>query len=221
MRIITSIGPNRIERQQFCINSWLNIGCSVTSVQSQGEAELFQPLFPDVTFTETNLVGDRFKKPKLVRISALLQQARQSPALILNSDIEVRSTQEDFEKRWSTPEPNTLKLGIRWDENPTTKELTLLKWGIDAFLITPRIVDRLVDIGMTMGCPAWDYWIPIHLYEQCNYQIVTHKHPELIHEDHPKNWGREDYRIGVSILRRHTGLSEKESAILIRKLTVR
>jgi hypothetical protein len=221
MRIVTSIGPNRIERQQLCINSWLGIGCSVTSVQSEGEAELFQPLFPDVEFTETDLIGNVFRKPKLVRIHALTQQATSGPVLILNSDIEVRSTKDEFYSRWSTPAPNVLKLGIRWDENPTTKALTLLKWGIDAFLITPKIAGRLQDIGMTMGCPAWDYWIPIFLYEMCNYSIVTHKHPELIHEDHPKNWSGTDYRIGVSLLKKHTGLSERESSMLIRKLTVR
>lgn len=221
MQIVTSIGPNRVERQQFCINSWLNIGCSITSVQSRGEAETLQPLYPNVTFVETDLVGDTFNRPRSVRISALLQQAVSNTILILNSDIEVRSTEEEFKARWATPEPNTLKLGIRWDEDPNTKELTLLKWGIDAFLITPRIASLLDDIGMTMGCPAWDYWIPIHLYENCNHQIVTHKHPELIHENHPKNWSKTEYRIGLKILTKATGLSERQSSTLIRKLTVR
>jgi hypothetical protein len=221
MQIVTSVGPSRIQRQQFCINSWLAVGCSVVSVQSQGETETLQPLFPDVTFVETNLVGDTFNRPKSVRISALLAQAVERPVLILNSDIEVRSTEAEFIERWSTPEPNTLKLGIRWDEDPETKELTLLKWGIDAFLITPRIASMLDDIGMTMGCPAWDYWIPIHLYANRNHQIITHKHPELIHENHPKNWFKTEYRIGLSILTKATGLSERESSTLIRKLTVR
>lgn len=221
MRIVTSIGPGRIERQQFCIASWLNMGCSVTSVQSVGETEKLQHLFPEVTFTETNLVGDVFNRRHSVRIKALLDQAKRHNILILNSDIEIRSTIEDFTARWSNPEPNVLKLGVRWDEDPITKELTMLRWGIDAFLITPRIVTRLEDIGMTMGCPAWDYWIPIFLYNQCGYGVVTNKQPELIHEVHSKNWSDKEYKIGLRLLARHCGTGQKESSMLIKQLTQR
>jgi hypothetical protein len=197
------------------------MGCSITSVQTAGEAEKLQPLFPDVRFVETNLVGDKFRRPHSVRISALLKEAKRGNILILNSDIEVRSNIEDFINRWSDPEPNVLKLGIRWDEDPVTKQLTLLKWGIDAFLITPKIAEHLDDIGMTMGCPAWDYWVPIHLYNHCGYGIVTNKQPELIHEDHPKNWSGAEYKIGLSLLTKQSGLGQKEQSTQIRHLTQR
>ena len=221
MKIVTSVGPNRIERQKQCIQSWLDVGCTITSVQSQGEAEIFKPLFPEVEFVETDLVGNLFRKPKLVRISALLQQAVRQNILILNSDIEVRCTPEVFKERWSTPQFDELKLGIRWDENPVTKEKKLLEWGIDAFLITPAIVRRLVDVGLSMGCPAWDYWIPIVLFDQYNFKITTNKEPELIHEEHPKNWSERDYKIGVSILRKACKLGSKEASLLIREITGR
>lgn len=221
MKIVTSIGPNRIERQQKCIASWEAIGCSVTSVQSQGETALLQPLFPNVTFTETNKVGDKFRRPKSVRVCELFKQAQRCNVLVLNSDIEIRSTKEDFDKRWANPEFDELKLGIRWDEDPITGNIELLKWGIDCFLITPRIAARIDDIGMTIGCPAWDYWLPITLHTQYNYKIITNKQPELIHEIHEKNWSDKEYRIGVRLLSTACSMPSKDASLLIRKMTGR
>lgn len=221
MKVLTSLGFNRIERQQLCLASWRAVGCSITSVQSVGEAGLLKPHFPDVTFVETDLVGNKFGKPKLVRISALLNQVGRSNALILNSDIEVRTPEAVFKERWTASTFDEIKLGIRWDHYPDTGELKMLEWGIDAFLITPNIVRRLEDIGMTMGCPAWDYWIPLILHNKFNFKITTHKQPELIHEYHPKNWSDKDYSIGVKLLKEALGISPREASLQIRKLTNR
>ncbi len=221
MKIVTSISPKRIERQQKCIASWEAIGCSITSVQSQGEAAILEPLFPNVSFTETDKVGDVFGRRKSVRVCELFKQAERSNIIVLNSDIEIRSTKEDFEARWSNPEFDELKLGIRWDEDPVTGRMELLKWGIDCFLITPRIAKRLEDIGMTMGCPAWDYWVPLVLTEQANYKVTTNKQPELIHELHEKNWSEKEYRIGIRLLQKACSMHSKDASLLIRKITGR
>lgn len=220
MRIVTSIGPGRTERQQKCIATWIALGCDVTAVQSAGEAELLQPLYPSVTFVETSLVGDVFNRPKLVRIRALIDQAENENILILNSDIEVRSSSEEFISRWFSSSVKQLKIGLRWDENQTTKSLSLIRWGIDAFLITPKIKEDLNDIGMTMGCPAWDFWIPIHLYKQ-RYKIITYKDQSLIHENHERNWSDEDYRIGIDLIQKHYRMNERSAANWIRLITKR
>lgn len=220
MRVVTSIGPNRTERQQKCIASWLAIGCEVTAVQSAGETELLKPLYPEVSFVETNLVGNVFNRPKLVRISALMNQAENDEVLILNSDIEVRSSQQEFMERWSPAGHKKIKVGLRWDEDPATKELKLFQWGIDAFLITPQIRSELRDIGMTMGCPAWDYWIPIHLNRR-GYGIITNREQELIHENHERQWSDNDYNIGIRLLRTGYSMNQKQSAVMIKRLTGR
>ena len=221
MKIVTSISPNRIPRQQKCIASWEAIGNTVIAVQSPGETAKLQILFPTVTFTETDKVGNKFGRLKSVRVCELFKQAKRCNVLVLNSDIEIRSTKEDFDNRWSNPEFDELKMGIRWDEDPNTGEMTLLKWGIDCFLITPRIANRLEDIGMTMGCPAWDYWVPLVLSQQVNYRLTVNKQPELVHETHEKNWSEKEYRIGVKLLSNACSISPKEASLLIRKLTGR
>lgn len=220
MRIVTSFGPSRIERQQKCLASWIAAGCKVTAVQSPGETELLQPLFPQAEFAETTLVGDVFSRPKLVRIQALIDQAVDSNVLILNADIEIRASQEEFLSQWTAPEGKRIRIGVRWNENPTTKKTTMFKWGIDAFLITPEMKKDINDIGMTMGCPAWDYWLPIHLSKK-GYKIDTEKSETLIHEEHPRQWSDKEYRTGLNLLMKHYSLSGKKSAYMILNLTGR
>ena len=220
MRICTSISPRRKERQQKCIKSWLSLGYKVTAIQSNGESSSLQRDYPKVNFIETTSVGDVFNRIKLVRIRAILDQARSGNILILNSDIEIRSTSEEFSKIWTPIEGNNLQIGIRWEEDPKTKSLSLLKYGIDAFLITPKIANDLNDIGMTMGCPAWDYWIPIHLQRK-GYQIHTTKHLNLFHEIHEQNWNKDDFTVGVRLLQKHYGLSLKEASAFILNITER
>lgn len=221
MKIVTSIGLNRLPRQKFCIDSWLDLGLEVVAVQSDGETRKLEKHFPEVKFVETTSVGELFRKPHMVRVCAIFEQARTENILVLNSDIEIRSDKDTFLSRWSTPEQRVLKVGIRWNEDPITKEKELLQWGIDAFLITPRISKLLPDVGMTIGCPAWDYWVIIHLTQQYGYTVICNKEPELIHEIHSQNWSKEDYKIGLRILQQHTGMGRKESGVFIREITGR
>ena len=220
MRICTSLSPRRTERQQHCVKSWLSLGCQVTAVQPVGEAVTLAPHYPGVQFVETDKVGDVFKHNHLVRISALLDQAASEPIMIVNSDIEIRSTQEGFDANWSTCEPKQLKMGIRWDEDRVTHSQKILKYGIDAFLITPDMVKDLPDIGMTMGCPAWDYWIPIQLQRK-GYTFLTSKRIEMIHELHPQNWSKVDFNIGLVLLRKYYGLEIRPASKFILQITER
>ena len=210
MHIVTSIGQKRTERQQKCISSWLAIGCSVTAVQSTGETDLLQPMYPDVKFKETKLVGNVFSRPRLVRISALIKQAVDENILILNSDIEVTSSREVFNQRWSSCGPHELKCGLRLDVNTQGEPAGFYDWGIDAFLITPQIRTHLRDIGMTMGCPAWDYWIPIQLRIK-KYNVIVHRHPELLHEIHDRNWSDSDLATGSRLIQRYFRMNQKEA----------
>lgn len=220
MRIVTSIGPNRIERTKACVQSWLDLGCCVTAVQSRGESNLLEKQFPDVLFRETDLVGDLFGRPRSVRLQALLDQAVTEPILIMNSDISISSSKEEFARDWEIPCGKVLKMGIRWDYREDTGETHLLKYGIDAFLITPETRLLLPDIGMTIGCPAWDYWIPWHLHT-CGYTFETKKTPGLRHALHPKAWSDEEYQIGLGLMLKHYHLTQGMLSFFIQEITGR
>lgn len=210
IKLVTSIGQKRLDRQKKCIASWLKAGCEVTAVQSAGESEQLQEHFPDVQFVETDLVGDMFDNSHVVRVSAMTALAVDEPILILNSDLEIRCRQERFKDNWSSVAVKELKVGIRWDENITTRKTSMFKWGIDAFLITPQIAKDLPDIGMAIGKPAWDYFIPWHLVNVAGYELTVYKDRQFIHEDHQRNWSSKDYQTGLQLFENHYGVTSKE-----------
>lgn len=220
MKIVTSFSPSRSQRQNRCLASWLTMGCEVVGVQSCGEAEQMSSLYPGASFVETDLVGDLFGRPKLVRVKALLNQAVDSPILIINSDIEITTKPAVFNGFWGTVGDNELKMGVRWDVHPRLRRVRLFKWGIDAFLITPKIAESLEDIGMTMGCPAWDYWIPWCLH-QLGYRITTNKEVGLMHELHDKGWSGHEYECGLKLFSDHYGVTGPSLTNFVQQITDR
>lgn len=222
MKIVTSFSHSRSARQKQCLASWLKHGCEVIGVQSPGESEKLSKVYDAVTFVETDLVGDMFGKPHFVRIKALINQAVDQPILILNSDIEITLSRDQFAADWEVPEGKNLRIGIRWDVNVRTNRRQLLKWGIDAFLITPQMALVLPDIGLTLGCPVFDYWIPWYL-RRLGYGIVTNKNPGLLHHVHHRNWSMDDYHTGWRLMTENYGpeANDKNVTEFIQEVTGR
>ena len=84
MRFITSISPKRIERQQYCMATWLQYG-EIVAIQTADEIPMLQEQFPEVKFVSTDKTGkELFGYPSRVNISAMVEQG---PGLLINSDI--------------------------------------------------------------------------------------------------------------------------------------
>lgn len=220
MRILTSFSPSRIPHQQMCAESWLRAGCSVTAVQTEGESAVMSQYFPQAKFVETDLVGDLFGKPHLPRIAAFFPLAAECPALLLNSDIEIVGSAERFLSDYS-PVPNTLVCGVRWDMHPRTKVTKPIRYGIDAFLLTPEIAANTPDVGMTIGVPVWDYWLPYHCVTRLGMRLKTNKGQGLRHTVHEQNWPMSDMPVGFAITEEHYGIGMKEMTAWILKQTGR
>ena len=220
MKVVSSLSPHRIERQQKCVQSWVAMGFNVTCVQAEDSVtESMRESFPQVNFVETNKTGVQFGKPNHVRVAALLDQCTSDPILITNSDIEFDGDPDKFQGRWKAPEFGTMLCGVRYDVDPK-KGTKLFKWGIDAFVITPEIASQLPDIGMAIGIPCWDYWIPLHFHKR-GWKLLTNKSEGLMHEAHVQNWSAEDSRIGYRILQQHYQMTEKQIVHLIQTITGR
>lgn len=221
MKIVTSLSVKRIDRQKKCIQSWKQFGVPIIAVQSNDEAQQISDTYDNVSVVGTDLVGDRFNMPKCVRIKAMTRLAIHESVLILNSDIEIRSDPGVFLNRWSDGDDGELKVGIRWDQMPKSKAAKMFKWGIDAFLITPKIDADLPDIGMTLGAPAWDYWIPYHLVTKQQYRVTTYKDFSLVHEIHNRQWSDAAYQSGLKIMQEEYGVGRDALASFILDVTER
>ena len=193
LKIITSLSPSRIPRQQYCINTFSPQERVVVCVQGPGEQEKLAPHFPECEFV-VGLASSSFSKPT-PKITELIKQAGDvgEPALIINSDISIESDISVWD-----PVPGILKMGIRTDFNRRGGK-RLQKWGIDAFLILPEMVELLSDIDFAVGCPGWDFWIPYVLCAKHGYQIEVVQ-AELLHEIHEQAWSKEDYEVYKRIM---------------------
>lgn len=202
------------------METWSTLDVPIEVVLPYGETRINKDEFPWVSkWRETTKVGDEFNCPHLVRITALTELAVNEPVLIINSDIEIHQTRAGFLDSWNRADGKTLRCGIRWDYDEHGK-MHLLKWGIDAFRITPLQAHLLPDIGMTMGCPAWDYWIPWHLWT-CGHLIAPSTDKSLRHELHKVNWSQENYRTGLSIMRNKYHLTQAMLSTFIQEVTGR
>ena len=187
MKFLTSLHPKRIERQQYCIDSWLKHGDEVIAVQSPKELPIIEKLFHNVTFV-TGEVSCSFSKPT-PKITEIIKYAEE-PSLLINSDISIK---DENLNAWGY-EPNVLKLGIRHDYFPNNSGKKFKqKYGIDAFLIYPEMRALLPDLDFCIGCPGWDFWLPYHLWFKHKYEIKT---PTcwFLHELHPLGWTEEDQK---------------------------
>lgn len=201
LKIITSLSPSRIARQQYCITTFPQ---RIVCVQGPGEQEKLAAHFPGCEFV-VGTTNTSFSKPT-PKITELIKQAgvvntpvyaaneqAGEPALIINSDISIESDISVWD-----PVPGTLKMGIRTDFNRRGGK-RLQKWGIDAFLILPEMIELLSDIDFAVGCPGWDFWIPYVLCTKHGYQIEVVQ-ADLLHEIHEQAWSKEDYEVYKRIM---------------------
>jgi hypothetical protein len=202
------------------MNTWSKLGVPIEVVLPRGEGRICREDFPMVSvWHETDKCGEKFNCPHHVRVSALAELAVDEPVLIINSDIEIIQERREFLDSWRWNGEDVLRCGVRWDYDEHGR-MHLLKWGIDAFRITPPQAKQLPDIGMTIGCPAWDYWIPYHLWT-CGHEIKASTDKSLRHELHKVNWSQQQYDIGLGIMREKYHLTQGMLSLFIQEATGR
>lgn len=201
MKFLTSLSPNRIERQQLCLKTWEQFG-EITAVQTAGDVAILEPHFPGVNFVTTELTGaGLYGLPNRPRIKAIVDQG---PGLLINSDIKITSTQQEFEKDW-TPKAKQFNVGVRWDFEAPKGPKVINKCGVDAFLITEEVMQLLPDVGFLIGVPMWDYWIVWHMLTE-RFRIQSKISQGLLHLKHAINWTKEDMDRGKEIMHAEYGL---------------
>jgi hypothetical protein len=215
MRLITSLSAHRIERQQYCLETWAKHG-EIVCVQTEAEIDQIAPHFQNVQFVTTDKTGEiPYGYSKRVRISALVEQG---PGLLLNSDIKITSTASEFKEDWKANK-GEFRVGIRQDFDGPGRPKLLNRYGIDAFLITDDVMRLLPDYGFVIGVSVWDYWIVWHMLTE-RFAVKTIKRG-LLHLRHPINWSDRDTEIGMAIMAKHYQVSKPILDIAIPALTDR
>ncbi len=220
MIAVTSFGFNRIERQQYCVDTWRSVGLRVVAVQNEGESERLAGSFPHVCFKEVSPpVNGMFSKATPL-IKSITDQAieENDSVLIINSDISIKDRPSSFASNWAV-HPKTLNVGIRWNASPGSKHRTREPWGIDAFLITKPMAETIPDLGFQIGLPGWDFWIVYHLH--LNGYAVNVTKSRLFHENHPRGWNKQDQSSYRRMVAKHYNCTERMLPYFIKDVTNR
>jgi hypothetical protein len=220
MKFITSLNPKNIVKCRHCVDTWLRYLSEVVAVQTAPEIAILQPHFPDVTFVVTDIVGNVFDAPFCPNIHALVEQG---PGIIINSDISMVGSYDDFATRFLLQRPDkVLDCGIRWDYtegNISTRKLN--PYGIDVFKITPDLMELFQGTEFAIGQPGWDYYFVLDAH-RAGYYINAHKNPAMfLHEIHTVNWARWKLTLAQAILERRYDMSQADVTRYVQKVTGR
>jgi hypothetical protein len=165
-KIVTSFGLNRIDRQRFCVESWRKLGLPIVAVQCDEQVGQLRAIFGDLvdSFASLPAQPNAWGRPHLARVANHAKQTQDGPILLINSDIEIRDTPEQFASQWLTDDADTLVCGVRRDHLQGSYKNAIHPYGIDVFRITPAMAEKLTDCGFVIGSPGWDYWLPWELW---------------------------------------------------------
>lgn len=185
MKLLTSFSPSRIEAQLKAFETWKNHPFWVEAIQCHTETYALD-ILSDITWVMPNRWWSK-KTPSIVDMIDVKE-----PALLVNSDIEIRTFNQEL---WQ-PEPNVLKIGLRTDYNDKNQQVN--KYGIDIFLLLPEMKELLVNPIWALGIPGWDYWFVWKLH-QSGYKIkpITEG---IFHEDHKEQWDVTDHQRCLKLL---------------------
>lgn len=188
--LATSISPVGIENQISVIQSWIDCGFQVISVNCTDEISKICDFFPNVEFIKAKRDARLTEKKPLIYIYDMLQILKNRNNKIcglINSDIYLRNIDKDMYSFIMQECEHNLLYAHRHDINCPSDDVGMKFYGIDLFLFSKELIDVYEDEGYTMGAPTWDSWmvfIPRHFGKQAKELL----NPVAFHVKHSQAW---------------------------------
>jgi hypothetical protein len=213
---VTSVSPNPAnrERQLLCLQSWLDIGLEVITVNTADELRTVSlPNDVQACTNETlTTIYDRPTQPIWNLLQAGIGTGHHF--MLINSDIEICGDPSLLER--AIAHSDSLTIGIRWNHERGKLLATREEWGLDAFLMTTEMARTVPPLKYGLGKPAWDYWIPHH-FRSFGYSFDWIKQPFFFHELHPLGWSQPEWILGAEMLKAAWGVNLMADATGFRK----
>lgn len=195
--IATSLAPGKdLHNQRMAINSWLNLGFKVASINSSEEIAVLQSYFPDIEFVKAHRDGrDRFGKPYIYFDDCLAYFAKSQSKIcgIVNSDIYL--LKEEFYAFLKKEAVHFFVYGCRVDvETIENLNGNLFELGFDYFFFNKQIISHYPQSNFLIGLPMWDFWavlIPIYFRIPVK-KVIT---PHAYHIIHKTNWDQKNWQV--------------------------
>jgi hypothetical protein len=190
--VATSIGPNRIEIQKSAINTWLNAGLNVVSLNTKEEVDILKPYFPDIQFHVVDRSAkEKYGKPYIYIYDFMryLKSTDYKVVGIINSDIQFKDVNQGTVNIIYEEALDSLVYGHRMDVNDINDSYGTLSNGVDYFFFDKNLIDIYQDDGLCMGRPAWDWWM-VCVPASKNKTTKRILNPIGYHVTHPQQWNQ-------------------------------
>jgi len=207
--LVTSFSPTRLEAQHKAVTTWKQFNQEIVAVQCIGE-DYAADFADNIVWVKPNLHWSK----KVPAITSLLNQCKDEPIVLINSDIEV-----DYLDEWLAKpiKSQTLKIGLRTDYCHQFTQLN--KYGLDVFQITSGMLEHLTNNIWALGQPGWDYWLVYKLYQEGYELDIVNK--GFLHEFHQEQWSKDDYRRCALLLEFEFSIPVQDIADKLQELTGR
>lgn len=199
--IATSIAPFSIEKQKLAVQTWLDLGFSVVSLNIKDEIDKLQSVFEGVAFYEVKRdARERYGKP-FVYVNDILQYLQECDVEvcgIVNSDIQIRAAQDFVSYIYDQAKGSTVfasRIDIDSAESITGE---MYGYGFDMFFFDRDLLQYFpVCDAFCLGIPWWDYWVPcIALKKSLNPKYL--QDTVAYHIQHPINYSLKNWReVGI------------------------
>lgn len=196
MIAITSISPTHINKdiQRKAIESWIELGMKVASVNSPKECDELKELYPEVQFYSTIRTLEKTYGKSYVQISAILDVCKtldEQEFCIINSDIELKSNKEII-KNIQTDMIDNVILANRINHNGDYVGAKYLA-GIDVFFIHKRFLNTFPQSMHGLGMTFVDYFIP-YSATQSGIPTIFIKNEFAYHLNHPAQYSQDNWK---------------------------
>lgn len=206
MNIYTSIPPKvtRIVNgqdvgqvwTQMCVNSWLEAGYTIFSVNSDKESTAVASLYPGINIIKTSRDGsDKVGRP-LVYVSDIISaaiKANQVNFALVNADIMFLKDAASVLKGWVPA--NGFAYSTRLDIDDLIGNNPRLHGGVDFLILKTSDVSKLELPDILFGTPWWDYWLPcsLNLLGVKGRRLSFNNLPVIAHLFHDERWSHTDF----------------------------
>lgn len=193
--LATSLAPRDIANQQQAVQSWIDSGFDVISINNPDEIQLLQPHFSQIQFAAAPRNGRRRYGKPLIYIDDILDALRASgrPMVgVINSDIHLR-IDDTLRKKIAYEAKNSLlyirRTNVDYLGDPNGK---LSIKGIDLFLMSQSVLRQMPPSQFCLGVSWWDVYFPAF----CATSGIPLKKldaPVAFHIKHAMNWDRRQW----------------------------
>ena len=199
--------------QKRCVQSWLDAGACVISMNNQAEIALLEDDYKGVLFTRCK-EGDVDNPRNLPTLTDMLELGRSLADsrvfAVVNSDVYFSGSPPMLEALFAAAEGRVI-MSNRHECAPTGVEVGLpYLYGYDFIIVDRDYIVPEEMKGFIIGSPWWDYLF-LYLLAARDVPLSMLTSPVIVHSTHEQAWNHDRWRAGLSeIAKRIRELASEE-----------